>query len=408
MAATVIRGVEKDFYLQDSYDSGIPLSFRHGREEYTLKVVYSPKGPLCLEADRPVAGLAPGSRMDLLFERYGTKFQLSVEAAKIRGNYIVAAREVAALRKDLKRSYVRVAPPAGLRAAVEFREERYELEFPRTGSWELPSGEGRGTGGLRALVAEMTEWAREAGDGFRVADFGKAKPRRLEEWLVAGTGLILYMPSHGEGLAREDPSAEGRIMTERRFLQGLARLGYGAETANETLDSFVRGKAAQGIYSEVWAPIRFQEYVLGYVYLWTKLRGGRPPLKYQTVETAARYARLLARAFYEGGRFESARRTKEAVAARLVDISASGLRFSWPASGPGPGLPPGMELDVWLETPERSVRTAVRVARRTAAVNAEMGCRFVDLAEEDRSWLFEYLYGEPLSAEEKPFLAGEV
>ena len=408
MAATVIQGVEKDFYLKESYDSGIPLSFRFNREAYTLKVAHSPAGPLCLEADRPVAGLAPGSRMELLFERYGTKFQFSVEAARIRGNYIMAAREVAALRKDLKRSYARVAPPAEMSAAFGFREERYGLEFPRTGSWETaPPGE-PGPGDLRALALELAGWAREVADGFRVADFGKEKPRRLEERLVAGTGLILHIPSHGEGLARQDPSPEGRIMTERRFLQGLARLGYGAGAANEMLDSFVRGKAELGIYSEVWAPIRFQEYALGYVCLWTKLRGGKPPLNYQAAERAAQYARLLARAFQEGGRFESRRRPKEACAARIVDISASGLRFAWPPSDPGPGLPAGMELDASLETPERSVRTAVRVARHAGAGTAEMGCRFVGLAEEDRSWLFEYLYGEPLSAEEKPFLAGEV
>ena len=114
MAETVIEGIEKDFYLKESYDGGTPLSFRHNRQGYVLKVASNPDGPLILQADRPVAGLKPGSRMELLFERQGTKIQFSVEAARVRGNYITAAREVEALRKGLKRSYARVAAPAGL------------------------------------------------------------------------------------------------------------------------------------------------------------------------------------------------------------------------------------------------------------------------------------------------------
>jgi hypothetical protein len=407
LAATVIQGVEKDFYLKESYDGGTPLSFRFNRQEYTLKMAKDPQGPLCLQADRPVAGLEPGSRIDVLFERYGTKFQFSVEAAKVRGNYIIAARKVEALRKGLKRSYVRVAPPAGLRAAFMFQEERYELEFPRLGSYE-PVGQSPVSEDLQAVAADLSSWARNVADGLKVADFGKEQPRRLEERLVAGTGLILYMPSHGEGLARKDPAPEGRIMTERRFLQGLARLGYGEEAAEQTLNAFIKAKAGRGVYSEVWAPIRFQEYVLGYLCLWTKAQKGKPPLNYQAVETAARHARRLACAFQAGGRFEALRKPKEPFPGRILDISASGLRFSYPPSHPGLSLPPGVELGATLETPERSVRTVVRVERRLSAGRAEMGCRFMDMAAEDRSYLFEYLYGEPLSGEERPFLAGEV
>ena len=410
MAETVIEGIEKDFYLKESYDGGTPLSFRHNRQGYVLKVASNPDGPLILQADRPVAGLKPGSRMELLFERQGTKFQFSVEAARVRGNYITAAREVEALRKGLKRTYARVAAPAGLRAAFVFQEERYALEFPRLGSYEpvARSAAERWSGGLREAARELTGWAREAADGLWMADFGKERPRRLEERLVAGTGLILYMPSIEEGLAREDPAPEGRIMTERRFLRGLERLGQGAEAGRETLSAFIAAKASRGVASEAWAPIRFQEYVLGYICLWTKRQSGKPPLGYGAVETAARYARRLACAFQEGGRFEPWRRPKEAFAGRILDISASGLRFAYPPSSPGLSLPPGVELEATLETPERKARTVVRVERLRTAGRAEMGCRFVEMEAEDRRHLFEYLYGEPLSAGEKPFLAGEV
>lgn len=406
MAKTLIQRIEKEFYLKGLFDRRLPLSLRFKGEQYTLLVVSNLKGRLCLQANRPVKGLRSGSRMDLLFDFYGKKVQFSVEAAGIRGNLITTAREVDILRKDLERSFTRVAPPEGLRAAFELREERYELNYPRINAYEPVLPPAMAEKDLWAVVQGLRSWAGKAADGQRVVFFSKAKARRLEERLVAGTGLTLYIPSPGEGLAKKYPGTEGRVMSRELFLGALARLGYEAGAAGKTLDAFIKAKADRGVYSEVWTPIRFQEYVLGYVWLWTT-RKGKPPLSYQAVETAAEYTKGIAWAFKEGGQFESLRAGNEAFEGRVLDISASGLRFSYPPPRGGLSLPAGVELGVTLEGPGWSVKAGARVVRRVAG-RVEMGCRFAALGADEQRLLFEYLYGEPFSAGGNPFLAGQV
>jgi hypothetical protein len=451
MAATVIERAKKDFYLKELLEHRIPLRFRFNGQEYTLTVVHDPKGQVCLQADRPVTGLRPGSRMELLFDFYGTLFQFTVEAGTIRKNSIVAARKVDVLRKDLERSFVRVAPPEGLRAAFVFQEERYALDFPRLRSYEpvrppppggfrpleggslgmgrLPpspsslSKEGagfpegaplhgpetpwwaeRGSRDIQTVIQGFYCWAGGRADGFKAALFNQAPPRRLEERLVAQTGLAFYIPSPAEGLVKEDP--EGRMLTREQFLSGFERLGYKRGTAAELLEGIMKGKAERGVSSEVWAPIRFQEYVLGYVYLWT-MREGKAPLDYQAVERAGAYTQEIASAFKEGGRLESRRVRNDAFEVQVLDISASGLRFCYPPGKPGLNLPPGVEMGVTLETPGRRVRTRMEIVRRVSG-RVEMGGRFLGSGADDQRALFEYLYGESFTAGGQPFLAGKV
>ncbi|MDR0585553.1 MAG: PilZ domain-containing protein [Treponema sp.] len=409
MAKIVIQRIEKDFYLNELFDRRIPLRFRFNRQEYTLMVVNNWKGRLCLQANRPVTGLRPGGRLDLLFDFHGKKVQFTVKVESIRGNLITAAGEVDFLRRELERSFTRVAPPPDLRAALVFQEERYALGFPRINSYEpvrmSPVMADRGIKDMQAAVQGLYSWARGVADGRQAVVFSKVKPRRLEERLVAGTGLMLYIPSSMEGLSKKYPDPDGRVMTEQRFLNGLMRLGYKPAEAGGMLVSFIKSKIARGVYSELWAPIRFQEYVLGYVRLWT-VREGKPPLNYQAVETALEFTKGIACAFKEGGRLESLRAPNEPFEGRVIDISASGLLFSYPPSKPGLSLPPGLELGATLETPGRTVKTGLRIVRRV--VSGGMSGQFLALQAEDQHFLFEYLYGEPFAANKNPFLAGQV
>jgi hypothetical protein len=408
MAATVIQRIEKDFYLNELFRHRIPLCFRFNRQEYTMMAAKDPNGRLCLQSNRPVTGLRPGSRMDLLFDFLGQLFQFTVKAEAIRGKLIVASGEPDFLRKDLERSFVRVAPPEGLRVEFVFQEERYALDFPRIDSYEpvrLPPGMAdRGSGDLKAVIQDLKSWAGGTTDGCKAVIFSTAKPRRLEELLVAKTGLTLYIPSLEEGLVNKEAGPEGRILTRERFLREFERLGY--EPAVELLHRIIKEKADRGVYSEVWSPVRFQEYVLGYVYLWT-MRRGKSPLDYQAVERTAEFTKAIAYAFKEGGRLETRRVRDETFEMRVLDISTSGLRFSYSPSKPGLILPPGVELGVTLETPGWRVRTQMRIVRRVPG-RMEMGGVFLSPATGDRRVLFEYLYGETFSAGKQPFLTGEV
>jgi hypothetical protein len=268
----------------------------------------------------------------------------------------------------------------------------------------------RGIKDLRAPVKDLHAWAGGVADGHEVVVFGKGKVRRLEERLVAETGLTLFIPQAGEGLPEKDPSPEGRLITGNRFLRGLERLGIEPGAVVKMRESFIKGKERQGISSEVWAPVLFQEYVMGCVHLWT-VRDGSPPLDKKAAETVVQFTRMIAYALKEGGHFESRRMKDEAFEGKLINISVSGLLFECPPEYPGAAPGPGAELGVALETPGRNIQAGARVMRRVLSRSysaIDLGCRFLNMAAEDERFLFEYLYRKPFSARGEGFLAGGV
>jgi hypothetical protein len=187
-------------------------------------------------------------------------------------------------------------------------------------------------------------------------------------------------------------------------------MGFEGGEAAGVRDALLRGKEKEGIWSEVWAPIRFQEYVLGYVRLWT-VRDGSPSLDDKAVEMVMAFTQFIAYALKEAGYFEGRRKANKPFVGTVIDMSASGLLFTYPVSYTGLALRPGAELGVTLETPRRIIRGGVRIVRRFLSLSGpvlKLGAAFRDLEGEDLRGLFEYLYEKPFTAGRMSFLAGRV
>jgi hypothetical protein len=413
--AVTMKGAEKYFYLNTLMDHRVPVRFRFRRREYTLTLLNTQKGRLYLEADKPVRDLPCCYRMDLVFEYHGKVIQFVAEAESVIRNSVIVARDVDTFLKGLGRSFARVSPPADLQVAFAYQGERYDLDFPRLYAWE-PVTEprqfmaDRGIEGSGDPIQELDSWAGEVADGYKAVFFTKEKPGTLEERLVAETGRVLYLVSPEAGLVKEDPYPERRMITGDLFLRTLERLGFDAGRVGGVLDSFIKAKGKAGIVSEAWVPIRFQEYVLGYISLWT-VPGGKPPLDTKMVETAMEFSKYIAWALQAGGRFESRKIEGEPVDGTVLNISASGGLLGIPLSYSGLPLQPGAEVEATLTTPQRTIHVGVRIVWRFSSGSAGgigLGCRFIDMSPEDLRFLFEYLYEKPFSEAEESLLAGHV
>jgi c-di-GMP-binding flagellar brake protein YcgR len=82
----------------------------------------------------------------------------------------------------------------------------------------------------------------------------------------------------------------------------------------------------------------------------------------------------------------------------LVDVSGSGLLFSYNMDGPTVQLYTDVELKIsWLN---REIAVKGRVMRRYRdAGRIYVGVQFIDIDENDRQALLEYIYGEQYSGD---------
>jgi hypothetical protein len=396
----------KDFYLKTVYDEKIPLRYWHNRREYVLTLERLMKEALYLRPDKPVEWSRPQKKMDLMFDYQGRFVCFSVRVNSVEDNTIIAEAPEA-LCKNLGRSYSRVGLPRDLEVRLNFLGDRYALKYPRVSEYAAEDSaeftQRVNAKNFPALMKQLDTWIKQNASGYKVVLFKGVKPNAIEERILAETGKVLFIPSTRSKLPRSDPYPQKRLITEEMFLRYLESIGVAEAELAETLEGFIKEKFEGGILSEIWAPIRFQQYVIGYVHAW--IRGGdRGLFNLSTVSTLFQCTRVFAVSLQQNGYFESGKIRNNFIDGKIFDISVSGLRFAYPVS-----LKPDSELTVKLRAPSRTVQVNARIVRQyTDGSMGYFGCRFLDMAPEDVRFLFEYIYGTPLTDKDAVFLAGEV
>ena len=409
--ATPIKRIEKDFLLKALYDEQIPVMYITGRTEYILHLKQPAKSDVTFKSDRPIAGLKPRKKMDLMFDYKSQVIIFSIEAVTIKDD-IITALTPEYLFKNLDRSYSRVSHPDDLKVQFTFQGDRYSLHYPKVQEYESGNAgdflSNVDPKNLQGLIDQMASWIRGYASGYKMVIFKEVKPTTTEERIIAETGKSLYLPSTLANFPQADPYPKKRLITEEIFRRYMESTGVDPQYLDNAVNRFVKQKFDSGFFSDAWVPILFQEYVIGYIHVWIN-QEGKLPFDYNMVETMYQFAKVLAYSLKINGYFNSGRIKNEPFEGKIMDISASGLLFAYPHSGLSSALLPDSELAVRLLAPRRNIRATAKIVRRYKDNSmGYFGCRFLDMAPEDMRFLFEYLYGKPFTDTDASFVAGQV
>jgi len=404
--ATPIKRIEKDFLLKVLYDEQSALSLRYGRGEYILKVEQPPKAELWLKANRAVSGAQKGSKLELVFDYRGQAISFTAIVLEVKDTLVVTeAPEF--LYKNLTRAFSRVSSPLDLKVVFSFHGDRYDLAFPKTLDFEpadLPEySDVFNPADIKELVAQLSTWSHESATGHKLVMFKDAKPKSIEERLIAQTGKALFIPSTQNEIPSVDTGPKPRLITLDMFKRFIESSGTDKAYVDDATERFMRAKREAGIYSELWSPIQFQEYVIGYIHLWIDA-AGKPPFDLAMVDTLHQFAKVLAYSLKMNGYFKSATLKNEPFPGKIIDISASGMLFANSSTTLSGSLLLDSEIDIQLTIGKRVVKTTARIVRRYRDASMHYyGCRYLDIAPEDLRFMFEYLYGKALTDADASF-----
>jgi hypothetical protein len=410
--ATSIKRIEKDFLLKTIYDENIPITYLYNRTEYVLTVTRPVRDEIYLKPNCPVEGLKPKKKMDLMFNYRGRLISFSVKISAIKDNIIITDVPEFLFR-NLVRSYSRVNTPQDLQVQLSFLGDRYSLSYPKLSEYEpdelndfMQQVDPKNFSGL---VMQLAQWIKKNASGYKLVVFKDVKPTVIEERLLAETGKVFYLPSTLAGLPQTDPYPKKRLITEEIVLRYLESTGVKTNQVEETLSRFIKTKFDVGILSDIWVPILFQEYVIGYVHGWIANKEKIMPFNFSTIDILHQFASVFAFSLKANGYFESGKVTNETLNGKVIDISASGLLFAYPHSSLSAMLLPDSEMAVKLIAPNRIIRSNAKIVRQYKdSAMGYFGCRFLDMVPEDVRFLFECIYGKPLMDSDAAFLAGQV
>jgi hypothetical protein len=363
------------------------------------------------KADRPIEGLRVRKKIGLMFDYRGQVITFNVEILSFKDEHITTD-EPEFLYKNLDRSFSRVAIPSDLQVQFTFHGDRYSLSYPKVTEYE--SG---GIGefirsvdpkNISGLIEQMAGWIKGYASNYKLVIFKDVKPSTTEERLLSETGKAFYIPSTVGTFPIEDPYPKKRLITESIFKRYLESTGVDIAFVDDACRRFIKQKNNSGILSDLWVPILFQEYVIGYIHTWID-KEGMLPFGYEVIDTIYQFAKVLAHSLKINGYFEAGKIKNDPFEGKIVDISASGFLFTHPFSTLASTLLPDTELAVKLKTPNRIVNAKSKIVRRYKDSNCGyFGCRFMDMAPEDLRFLFEYIYGKPFTDTDADFLHNQV
>jgi c-di-GMP-binding flagellar brake protein YcgR len=411
--ATPVGRIEKEFFLNALYTEKLSIIYVKDRTEYIFKLDRPAGEELVFRPDRPMGSLKPNIKLPLLFDYRGQVVDFTVEVNSQKDD-LLFCKTPDVLYKNLDRNYLRVDAPSDLKILFTYQGDRYNLAFPKINEYENIVSEdlvhNMSHGNLSGLIKQITGSLSNFADGYKIVNFKDKRPEAIEERIISETGKTLFLPSTKEGLfPKADPYPKKRIITEELFKRYLESTGVGKTFLDENCLRFIKHKQNDGIFSDAWVPILFQEYVIGYIHIWNESKA-KPPFDFSMLDNVYQYAKVLAFALKENGYFEHGKMQNVPFECRVLDISASGLLF---ACSLGSTLLATLfvdaELNIGIETPNRTVNIVAKIVRRFKDKSAGyFGCQFTDMAPEDMRFLFEYLYGKHFDTNDSSFLSGQV
>jgi len=410
--ATPVGRIEKEFLLRSLYDEKLPIMYVKERSEYVLTLDQPAGEELIFRPDRPLGKLKPRSKLPLLFNYRGQVIDFAVEVLAQKEE-VVYCKTPHTLYKNLDRNYLRVDAPSDLKLIFTFRGDRYNLAFPKVSEYENIGADeltrNLDPKNLSGLINQITGTLKNFADGYKIINFKDKQPETQEERLVSETGKTLFLPSTVGFLPKTDPYPKKRIITEEIFKRYLETTGVGSSFLDDHCARFLKAKFEEGIYSDAWVPILFNEYVIGYIHIWID-KQGKLPFDFGVLDHVYQFAKVLAFSLKENGYFEHGRMQNEPFEGRVLDISASGLLFAYPL---GTTLLSTLlvdaELTVTIEAPYRTINVVAKIVRRFKDKSAGyFGCRFINMPPEDTRFLFEHLYGRKIDDNDSAFLTGQV
>jgi hypothetical protein len=391
--ATGINRIEKEFVLKDMMEQRYPLEVHIGRERLQGFIEELGEDTLGL---RLANDLFPDDAAELVcffrFRNNPMTFRTSVIEAT-DGHARVELPD--SVYRDLSRGFERIKPPAGLTLSFVHKGTSIELDYPDTDQYEPVDDPGVqpsfDVSQIAALMASFRERASDFADDSKIIMFRERTPSSFQEQIVSQTGKTLVVPLTGTESRLEPIEVRERVLSQDQVVAHEEERGKDVFSVLERLGTLVNQNRAKGITHELYCPVLYHQYVVGYMYL---VRAGKSeePFPPETFEFALYYARILAYSLKKNGYFQAEKGETEYGAHALIDISGSGALFVVPEGTPVIHL--FTDLALKLRMSERTIAIKGRVMRKFEDKHGTyLAVQFIELDPDDMDFLIEQIYG---------------
>jgi hypothetical protein len=391
--------IEKEFVFKSLVDEGAACEVHgHGREircrfqgAEGARLSFAPLEP-------PLEGFQPGEEVRVFFylkNNYHT-FTAPVVSAE-PGSLTLETPD--GVYKNLQRKYERVKLAEEIEVSFSVKGRKIELNFPKSERFsQVEPPEISPTfdqGRIQELVKGFRKRMTELVSVNRITMLRDRAPRAWEEKVISRLGKCLWIPSTEDDFPATDPFPDERVATRAELARMEEENGVPPHVASSKLGNILYEKKKKDVVSELYCPVLYNEYVVGYIHL-ANLGEKRERISRDLIDQTFQFAKVLCWSLVRNGYFRSENLGERRFDAPIIDMSASGLLFAHTSPDLARELLVHTDLDLTVRLKGRALTVGARIMRKMRdAEAAYFGALFMRIQPEDLRFLFEFLYGKP-------------
>ncbi|MCF7928296.1 MAG: DUF1577 domain-containing protein [Spirochaetales bacterium] len=394
---TEVHRIEKEFIFRTLMDQDVKVEVHAGKDTIHCTVADYTGDELQLRAESDEwSEISEDDEISIYFRFHENVMTCETKVLESKGE-IIRVEYPEGLYKNLKRKYERVPAPDEMDLFFSFKSQNQGFPFPKSEEYnpvQQPDDQDiKRYRRLPQIIQAFRNRCKEFSSDSQIVMFREKKPRTFEERIVARLGRSLFLPDTGGSFPEKDPYPDGRIIT----LDALERYvnQYEKEASDYPGNSadYLAQRASTGNKSELYTPILFHQYVVGYITVQNSSPRARP-FDWKIFEYVYNFSRRLAFALQLNGYFSQSGQTPASFNALVIDISASGMLVAYPSPDLLESVGLYEDLELAIRIGSRRVIINARVMRKFVARDLTyFGLQFMDMEPEDLRFLYEYLYG---------------
>ncbi len=399
---TQVGRIEKEFVFKALADEGIACEVHgHGKEIRCRFDSADDSEIRFIALEGGLQDLEPGDEIRVFFYLKNNYHTFSSKVSSVEGDTLVAGQPKG-VYKNLQRKYERIKVPQDIEVSFSLKGRKIELNFPKSERYaSVEPPELSETFDPRRIHELIKDFRAKVGPSVSTNSITMLRdrlPRSWEEKLVARMGKCLWIPSTEDDFPSKELYPEERVITKPELASLEEEAGVQPHVVASKLGNILYEKAKKGILSELYCPILYNEYVVGYIYL-ANTTEKRDRITRELFEYVWEYSKVLCYSLVENGYFKAESAGEKRYEAPIVDMSASGLLFAHPSGDLARELHIHADLELTIRIERRVISVVARIMRKFKdAENAYFGVLFMKMEPEDFRFLFEFLYGKPFQS----------
>jgi hypothetical protein len=396
---TEVGRIEKEFVFKSLVDDNIPCDLHGTRKE--LRCRFSGMSEERLEMsplEGKLEGFEPGEEVRVFFYLKNNYHTFASHVLEVSGDRIVV-EQPPGVYKNLQRKFERVKLEGDLDVSFSLHGTKVELNFPKSDRFSPVEPPEESSTFDPQRIEEVVQTFRTRMEPLvtdsKIVMLRDKMPRTWEEKTIVRLGKCLWIPSTAEDFPSRDPFPEDRVITKTDLIKLEEEGGSQAYVITSKLGNILYEKTKKDIVSELWCPVLYNEYVVGYVHVWNS-GARRERLSREIFEYVQEFAKTLCYSLVTNGYFKVENSTARRYEAPIIDMSASGLLFAHTSADLVRELLVHTDLELTVKVARRTMLIGSRIMRKFKdAENAYFGVLFLRIEPEDFNFLFHFLYGKP-------------